>query len=355
MRNVPRQRRTTGLAPGIELAQQFRTPHSAFRILLVGALAACGSSDGPRVTVTVPPGATLEAAIDSLAANRVIDHPGVFQWYARVRGLAGSLKSGVYLLRQDEAWSDVVGALERGRGVEQRFTVREGLRLGEIADLAQRGLRIPRDSFLDAAQDSALLAQLGLPEQAASVEGYLFPTTYLLPLHIGARELVKVMTHQFIEQWSPEWQPRLDSLHFTRHQLVTLASIIESEVRYDPDRPFISAVYQNRLKRGMRLEADPTVSYAYGRRLKRVWEKNLAVRSSYNTYLHAGLPPGPISQPGRASLAAALYPADVPFLYFVAQADGKHIFSATYAEHLAAIRRVKEMRRAARAPHPPAR
>jgi UPF0755 protein len=334
-----------------------RRPISAalFRVLLVCALAACGSSDGPRVTVTIPAGSPLEAAVDSLAANRVIDHPGVFRLYARLRGLAGSLKSGVYLLRQDESWSDVVAALERGRGVEQRFTVREGLRLAEIAELAHRGLHLPRDSFLDAAQDSALLAQLGLPDQAASAEGYLFPTTYLLPLRIGAHELVRVMTHQFIQQWSPEWQARLDSLHFSRHQLVTLASIIESEVRYDPDRPFISAVYQNRLKRGMRLEADPTVSYAYGRRLKRVWEKNLAVRSSYNTYLHAGLPPGPISQPGRASLAAALYPADVPFLYFVAQADGKHIFSATYAEHLAAIRRVKEMRRAARAPHPPGR
>ena len=125
--------------------------------------------------------------------------------------------------------------------------------------------------------------------------------------------------------------------------------VVLAEVRYDPDRPFVSAVYQNRLKLGMRLEADPTVSYAYGRRLKRVWEKNLAVRSPYNTYLHAGLPPGPIGQPGRASLRAALYPADVPFLYFVAQLDGKHIFSATYREHQAAIVRVKEMRRAARA------
>jgi len=105
----------------------------------------------------------------------------------------------------------------------------------------------------------------------------------------------------------------------------------------------------------MRLEADPTVSYAYGRRLRRVWEKNLAVRSPYNTYLHAGLPPGPIGQPGRAGLLAALYPADVPFLYFVAQPDGKHIFSATYAEHLAAIQRVKQLKRAARAPQRPGR
>ncbi|HXL06966.1 MAG TPA: hypothetical protein VN964_08580, partial [Gemmatimonadales bacterium] len=100
-----------------KVACLFRVPRSAFRVLVVGALAACGRSDGPRVTVTVPAGATLDAAIDSLAANRVIDHPGVFRLYARLRGLAGSLKSGVYLLREDEAWSDVVGALERGRGV----------------------------------------------------------------------------------------------------------------------------------------------------------------------------------------------------------------------------------------------
>jgi len=343
-----RNRRTTFTA-------LFRVPTSAFRVLLALAFAACGSSDGPRVTVTIPAGASLDAAVDSLAATHVINHPGSFRLYARLRGLAGSLKSGVYLLHQDESWSDVVAALERGRGVEQRFIVREGLRLAEVADLARAQLKIPRDSFLAAAEDSTLLTNVGLPVEAPSAEGYLFPTTYLLPLRIGARELVRVMIHQFTQQWSPEWQARLDSLHFSRHELVTLASIIESEVRYDPDRPFISAVYQNRLKRGMRLEADPTVSYAYGRRLKRVWEKNLAVRSAYNTYLHAGLPPGPISQPGRASLAAALYPADVPFLYFVAQTDGKHIFSATYAEHLAAIQRVKQLRRAARAPQPPAR
>ena len=333
----------------------FRLPRSNFRVYVALALAACGSADGPRVTVTIPQGSTLDAAIDSLAGNHVISHPGSFRLYARLRGLAGSLKSGVYLLRQDESWSDVVAALERGRGVEQRFTVREGLRLAEVAELARAQLKIPRDSFLAAAEDSGLLASAGLPAEAPSAEGYLFPTTYLLPLGIGARELVRVMIHQFTQQWSPEWQARLDSLHFSRYELVTLASIVEAEVRYDPDRPFVAAVYHNRLKRRMRLEADPTVSYAYGRRLRRVWEKNLAVRSPYNTYLHAGLPPGPIGQPGRAGLVAALYPADVPFLYFVAQPDGKHIFSATYGEHLAAIQRVKQLQRAARASRRPGR
>jgi UPF0755 protein len=322
---------------------------------LLVAVAACGTAGGPGVTVTIPAGAILEVAIDSLAARHVIEHPSAFRLYARLRGLGGSLKSGVYLLRRDEPWSDVVAALERGRGVEQRFTVREGLRLAEIAALAQQTLRIPRDSLLDAAQDSAVLASLGVPPTTPSAEGYLFPTTYLLPLHIGAHELTRVMTRQFLEQWDPTWQARLDSLNWSRHQLVTLASIVEAEARYPPDRPFIAAVYHNRLRRGMRLEADPTVSYAYGRRLKRVWDKNLAVRSVYNTYLHPGLPPGPISQPGRASLLAALYPADVPFLYFVAQPDGKHIFSTTFAEHEAAIVRVKQLQRAARASRPSGR
>jgi len=229
------------------------------------------------------------------------------------------------LLRQHESWSDVVAALERGRGVEQRFTVREGLRLAEVADLARtqlkirgflpggcRGLRPARESRTSprSAERRGIFVSHDVPAAAR---------------HWGS-ELVRVMAHQFTQQWSPEWQARLDTLRFSRHDLVTLASIIEAEVRYDPDRPFVSAVYHNRLKRGMRLEADPTVSYAYGRRLRRVWEKNLAVRSPYNTYLHAGLPPGPIGQPGRAGLLAALYPADVPFLYFVAQPTGSTSF-----------------------------
>lgn len=326
------------------------TRRALLAVALFGLLA-CGA-EGPRVTVTVPGGASLDVAIDSLAAHGVIDHAALFRVYARLRGLRGSLKSGVYLLRGHSAWRDVVDALERGRGVELRWTVPEGLMLSEVADLAANELHVARDSFLAATRDSVTRADLGLPPGTATVEGYLFPTTYLVPLHMGAHELVRLMTREFVAQWGPEWQARLDTLRLSRHQLVTLASIVEAEVRYDPDRSFVAAVYSNRLARGMKLDADPTVIYAYGRRLKRVWDKNLAVRSPYNTYLHAGLPPGPIGQPGRASLAAALYPADVPFLYFVAQPDGKHIFSTTYAEHEGAIEQVKRMRREAHAPRP---
>ena len=324
-------------------------------MLLLAALGCGPAGDGARIAVVIPPGATFEAAVDSLSAHEVVRHVTLFGLYARLHGLPRSLKSGTYLLPPGAAWGAVVAALEHGRGAEVRWTVREGLMLSEIADLAEAQLGLPRDSVLAAARSPALERELRLPPDAASVDGYLFPTTYLVPIHIAARELVRVMTHEFLTQWQPEWEAKLDSLHMTRHQLVTLASIIEAEVRYDPDRPFVSAVYHNRLARGMKLEADPTVIYAFGRRLKRLWDKNLAVSSRYNTYLHPGLPPGPISEPGRASLAAALSPAPVPYLYFVAQPDGKHIFSVTYAEHEAAIRAVKRMRTESRGRQPPGR
>ena len=322
-------------------------------VVLLLTIAACKPDpDAQRVNIFIPPGATLDAAVDSLTAHDVLRSPIPFRWYARLRGLGRSLKTGEYLLAANARWNDIVTTLESGHGVEARWTVREGLMLVEVADLAAADMGFPRDSVLAAAGDPALLRQLNLPPVAKNVEGYLFPTTYVVPVHIGPRELVRVMTREFLAQWQPQWSARLDSIHMTRHQLVTLASIIEAEVRYEPDRPFVAAAYRNRLARGMKLEADPTVSYAYGRRLKRVWEKNLAFRSLYNTYQHTGLPPGPICQPGRASLLAALYPARVPYLFFVAQPDGKHIFSVTYAEHEAAIRSVKRMQSESRVRRP---
>jgi UPF0755 protein len=331
----------------------FRVPRSAFRLSLAGALlTGCAGppvGDAGTVVVTIPRGATLDAAIDSLAARGVIRSPWLFGAYARLRGLGSGLKSGVYGLHTGAGWAEVVDALRKGRGALARFTIPEGLTLAEVADYARIQLGVPRDSFLAAARDPALLAKLGLGPGATSAEGFLYPTTYLVRVHPAAREVVRMTTDRFLAYWSPEWQARLDSLQWSRAQLVTLASIIQAEVRYAPDREYVSAVYHNRLQRGMKLEADPTVIYAYGRRLKRVFEKNLRIRSPYNTYLHAGLPPGPIGQPDTASVRAALYPAPVPFLYFVAQPDGKHIFSVTFAEHQAAIRAAHRMRTAARA------
>ena len=326
------------------------------RLALLGLVAACSATPGrgPQVTVTIPRGANFEVAMDTLSARGVITHPFWFRLWGRLTGLRSDLKSGTYAFHEDETWRVVAEALKTGRGALVHWTVPEGLMATEVAELAQSRLGIPRDSFLAAIRDPALKADLGLPPSAATVEGYLFPTTYLVPARIDAHDLARAMVREFLGQWDTAWTAALDSEHLSRPAIVTVASIVEAEVRYDPDRPYVAAVYLNRLKRGMKLEADPTVIYAYGRRLKRVYEKNLLIKSPYNTYLHAGLPPGPISQPGRASLAATVHPAAVPYLYFVAQPDGKHIFSVTYAEHEAAIRKVRRLRAASHARRAPA-
>jgi UPF0755 protein len=294
--------------------------------------------------VIIPRGSTYYQALDSLESRGVVKNRDWFSLYARMRGLPSNLKSGIYTFDKDESWSTVINTLKTGRGLEVRFTVTEGMMGFEVAERARSWLGVSRDSFTAAMRDTSLERELGIRPSPAGVEGYMYPTTYVVPMRMRARDLMKLMTHEFIARWQPEWDARLADLHMTRHEIVTLASIIEAEVRYRPDRPYVSAVYHNRLKRGMALQADPTIIYAQGRRLRRVWEKHLQIRSPYNTYLNPGLPPGPITQPSDSSIIAALYPAPIGYLFFVAQPDGKHIFSATYNDHLAAIRRVRQRR-----------
>ena len=318
-------------------------------ILLVGIAAAVvyqfGKSKfdaaGPLVServVNIPRGLGLREIADLLTRESVIDQPWVFIGGVLVLKAREDLKYGEYKFSKSITLRETIETIVEGKVVQHAFTIPEGLtseqivtRLAEVDFLAGNIREIPK-------------------------EGTLLPETYNFPRGTTREQVIQRMQQAQKRALQEIWERRNTEVPVkSPEQLVTLASIVESEVRYDPDRPFIAAVYRNRLARGMRLEADPTVSYAYGRRLSRVWEKNLAVRSAYNTYLHAGLPPGPISQPGRASLAAALYPADVPFLFFVAQPDGKHIFSTTFAEHEAAIQRVKQLKRAARASRSPGR
>jgi UPF0755 protein len=318
---------------------------------LLGFAVSCSKPDpakyqsvSEKIMVIIPRGATYYQALDSLESRGVIKARDWFSLYARIRGLPSNLKSGVYTFDRDASWSSVVSTLKSGRGLEVRFTVTEGMMGFEVAERARSWLGVSRDSFTTAMRDTSLERELGILPSAAGVDGYMYPTTYVVPMRMRARDLVKLMTHEFIARWQPEWDGRLAELNMTRHEIVTLASIIEAEVRYRPDRAYVSAVYHNRLKRGMALQADPTIIYAQGRRLRRVWEKHLQIRSPYNTYLNPGLPPGPITQPSDSSIIAALYPAPAGYLYFVAQPDGKHIFSANYADHLAAIRRVRQRR-----------
>ena len=327
--------------PGAHVRSERSRPGPA--LLLALLLLACGTNASPE-RVTVPPGTSFSAVTDTLAAHGVVSNRVWFKLLARVRGADRSVRAGVYEFAPGlSAWK-VLDILASGDEVATRFTVPEGLTIPEVAALGQEKLGIPADSFVAAAQDSAAASRaLGFP--ARSFEGFLRPETYSLRHGTTAAELVRVMAEGFLAAWRPEWDARLDTLRWTRAQLVTFASIVEGEARADDERETIAGVYHNRLRIGMALQADPTVQYAIflatGKRKPRLFTRDYQFRSPYNTYLHPGLPPGPVNSPSRRSLEASLYPARVPYLYFVAGPDGRHVFSRTYEEHLRAIARVR--------------
>jgi peptidoglycan lytic transglycosylase G len=316
---------------------------SALSLLLALFIVACGSNPSAE-RVTLPPGASFSAVTDTLAAHGVIGSRFWFKLLARVRGADRSARAGVYEFAPRLSPWKVLNILEAGEEVASRFTVPEGLTITEVSALAQQKLGIPADSVMAAARDSAAAtAILGFPVR--SFEGFLRPETYSLRLGTTAPELVRVMAEGFNSAWRPEWDRRLESLGWTKAQLVTFASIVEGEARADDERETIAGVYHNRLRIGMALQADPTVQYAIflatGKRKPRLFTKDYQFRSPYNTYLNRGLPPGPVNSPSRRSLEASLHPAKVPYLYFVAGPDGRHLFSKTYDEHLRAIARVR--------------
>lgn len=308
----------------------------AAALLAVAVVACSGQTRAPAtVRITIPPGATVRSAADSLAAHDVIRDRAVFQFYARLTGRNRALRAGTFQLPRGASYRELLEYLTTGRAIAyERLVIPEGLMLSEVAETVALELHIPAESVLVAARDSSLRAQLGVP--TPTLEGYLYPSTYYVPAGANAHDVVRQMVAEFESRWHSEWTARADSLGMTRHDVVTLASIIEGEVRYPADRPYVSSVYHNRLRRGMRLQADPTVIYALGRR-RRLFERDYQRASRYNTYLHDGLPPGPINQPAAPSIHAALYPARTDFLYLVARADGQHVFSRTLREHLRAV------------------
>jgi len=314
--------------------------------LLAGALtlSACGTDDTTTARVVVPSGASVRVAADSLAKAGVVGSPRLFRVYAWLRGGDRRIRAGTYLFRHGDSWSTVLGMLRAGRGIVITVTVPEGFALSQIEPLLAEKLGVPMDSVKAAAADTALLARLNLPTR--TLEGYLFPDTYTFPDGTTAREAVAVMERRFEHEWKPAWTARLDSIGMSRNDVMTLASIVEKEAKLPEERPVIAAVYMNRLKAGMLLQADPTVQYALPEHEARVLYKDLRVKSPYNTYRHPGLPPGPIASPGVASIEAALYPAKVPYKYFVAAPDGHHEFRVDYKGHEAAVRAMRRERAA---------
>lgn len=288
----------------------------------------------------VHPGQSVGEVADSLTRWGWIPSAWPFRLASRLEGWDRRLVPGWYAVRPGETVSGLLRRLRQGEIEEVQVTIPEGWRRERILAVLADSVWISLDSLRAAAVDSAFLASQEVP--GPGLEGYLFPETYRIPRGQDPRRLLEQLLAPGRDLWRDTLQVVAESLGFDRNEVWTLASVVEAEAADSSERARISAVFWNRLRRGMRLESDPTVHYALQRPPGRLLYRDLEVDSPYNTYRYAGLPPGPIGSPGRASLWAALHPLPgCEDLYFVARGDGSHVFSRTLAEHNRAKARIR--------------
>jgi UPF0755 protein len=309
-------------------------------VLLASACSGAGPAEEP-VRVNVRPGSGLSTVADTLAERDAIRWPRLFTLYGRVRGLAGSIKPGVYEFPPGTSWGAILERMVRGDVVRMTIAVPEGWTAAQIAARIATATGVDPDSVVGLLLSEEAAERFEVP--GPTLEGYLYPATYVLPEGTPLESVIRTMVGRYRQSWSDELRARADSLGLSEREVVTLASIVEKEARVWTERDTIAAVYHNRLRRGMRLEADPTVQYALGAHQQRLLYAHIdeVANHPYNTYRRSGLPPGPIASPSTGSLRAALYPADVDYLFFRARPDGTHVFTRTFQEHINAGRRIR--------------
>jgi UPF0755 protein len=289
---------------------------------------------GAEQFVDVPGGAGSGEIGRRLVDAGVVQNVLVFQAATWRSGRGRSLKAGEYRFAQPMSAAEVVDKLARGDVHVRRITFPEGLTILDMAKIYEaRGLGRAAE-FVKAASDASAIANVD--PQAPDLEGYLYPETYAIQRGTPPSKLVDLMVKRFRAAYSSDLQAQARTQGLTTRQVVTIASLVEKEAAQEAERRVIAAVYRNRLRIGMGMQADPTVIYALqkaGRYDGNIRREDLEIDSPYNTYKHPGLPPGPIAAPRKASLQAALDPADVRYLYFVSRNDGSHVFATTLAEH----------------------
>lgn len=290
-----------------------------------------------QVSYQVKPGASLSQVADDLQAAGVLRTANALKLFARLHDQSGQIKTGTYLFTDPATPEQILQRLVVGDVEKVNLTIPEGFTQTQIFQrIADQGYgRFDKLQQLSHDPDFIKSLQLDTP----SLEGYLFPETYLFTPGISESNLLKMLVTQFQEQLDEKLIAKAKQHNLNLHQLVTLASIIEKETGQVDEMPLISSVFHNRLKRGIQLQTDPTVIYGLKNFDGNLTRKHLKTPTPYNTYIIRGLPPGPIANPGRAALQAAAEPASTNYLYFVSRGDGSHHFSATLAEHNRAVRK----------------
>lgn len=289
------------------------------------------------VLIFVQKGSPLQTIARNLHAEGLITNARLFTLWARFRGEDRKIKSGEYLFTRPVSPLDLLQTLTTGDVVHRVVTIPEGLTVKQIATLLENKGLGTKDSFLCLNTDPVFLAHWGLPSN--SLEGYLYPATYQFSLQDSAQDILGRMIARFYAGIDLRMYHRAAEIGMSLNEVITLASLIEKETGSAPERPLIASVFYNRLRKGLRLQCDPTVIYGLKNFDGNLTRQHLQTRTPYNTYVIQGLPPGPIANPGLDSIQAALYPAKSKHLYFVARGDGTHKFSTTLAEHNRAVRR----------------
>lgn len=271
--------------------------------------------------ITIKPGMSAHQVAVLLKEEELIFSPYVFVLYTSVSGTSAKIRPGVYFLHSRMSFPAIISKLVSGDTYGIKITIPEGLTAQQIARMfAEKRLLLERE-FLRLVREKDL-------------EGFLFPATYSFVPGTDTETIITTMVEKSNHIFGPEFSRQSDSLQMTRREIITLASIIEREAKVDNEKPLISAVFHNRLDKGWLLESCATVQYVLGKQKTKLSRQDLKIRSPYNTYLHPGLPPGPICNPGAASIRAALYPAETDTMFFLSRGDGTHVFSRYYKEHL---------------------
>jgi UPF0755 protein len=296
--------------------------------------------------VQITDGMSFKAIAATLQKEGVIRYRGYFEIIGRIEGISRKVRVGYYGLSTNMSLWEVLDALRKGKIIEYEVVIPEGYNLYQIAwTLSGTPLVSDPQDFIRLVKNKEYAHSLGI--DADSLEGYLFPDTYYFPKGIKLEDIPLRMVQRYRAVFVDSYRNRARELGFTEHQIVTLASIVEKEAKVSSERKLISAVYHNRLKMGMKLQADPTAVYGTKAWVTNVTSQDLRRKSPYNTYLHKGLPPGPIANPGEGSILATLYPDNADYLFFVAQGDGSHFFSRDFDSHEKAIGRYRSNKKKA--------
>tara|TARA_B100001123_G_C15292212_1_gene1017864 strand:- start:944 stop:1975 length:1032 start_codon:yes stop_codon:yes gene_type:complete len=301
-------------------------------------------NSGLIVKVTVKSGFSLFQLAQQMKDNKLITNKSTFMWAAQLMGKERKIPIGTFHLEDAINNYSIIQQLVNGSPELKKITFLEGWTIRQFADHLAFKLDLKADEIIRLANRNTFLRRHQI--SGSSAEGYLFPDTYLFSDHTDPESILDILINEGRKFWTKAREYRATAIGLTKHEILTLASIIEGEAIYDDERPIISAVYHNRLNNGMKLQADPTIQYIIDDGPRRLLNRDLQIKSPYNTYLHKGLPPGPINSPGKKSLLAALYPEENDYLFFVAKGDGYHTFSKTERGHNRAKKKLQKLRRA---------